>query len=64
MQEWEFLLLTKLDWDLSAVIAPDYVEHILQRLVKLDLVLDQGKKFLKTTYMQHILQGQVMLDLV
>lgn len=41
--EWEFLLLTKLDWDLSAVIAPDYVEHILQRLVKLDLVLDQER---------------------
>ena len=29
-QEWEFLLLSKLDWDLSAVIAPDFVEHILQ----------------------------------
>ena len=36
-------MLTKLDWDLSAVIAPDYVEHILQRLLKLDLVLDQGR---------------------
>lgn len=35
--EWEFLLLSKLDWDLSAVIAPDFVEHILQRLMKLDL---------------------------
>merc|ERR1712038_74522 len=35
--EWEFLLLSKLDWDLSAVIAPDFVEHILQRLLKLDL---------------------------
>lgn len=35
--EWEFLLLSKLDWDLSAVIAPDFVEHILQRLVKLNL---------------------------
>ena len=29
-QEWEFLLLSKLDWDLSAVIAPDFIEHILQ----------------------------------
>jgi len=29
--------LSKLDWDLSAVIAPDFVEHILQRLLKLDL---------------------------
>jgi len=36
--EWEFLLLSKLDWDLSAVIAPDFTEHILQRLLKLDLV--------------------------
>merc|ERR1712223_822750 len=35
--EWEFLLLSKLDWDLSLVIAPDFVEHILQRLLKLDL---------------------------
>merc|ERR1712117_828610 len=35
--EWEFLLLSKLDWDLSAVIAPDFVEHILQRLLKLDI---------------------------
>jgi hypothetical protein len=42
LQEWEFLLLTKLDWDLSAVVAPDYVEHILQRLLKLDLLLDHG----------------------
>ena len=39
-QEWEFLLLSKLDWDLSAVIAPDFVEHILQRLLKLDLAWD------------------------
>jgi len=38
--EWEFLLLSKLDWDLSAVIAPDFVEHILQRLLKLDLAWD------------------------
>ena len=29
--------MSKLDWDLSAVIAPDFVEHILQRLLKLDL---------------------------
>ena len=36
-QEWEFLLLSKLDWDLSAVLAPDYTEHVLQRLLKLDL---------------------------
>lgn len=35
--EWEFLLLSKLDWDLSLVIAPDFVEHILQRLLRLDL---------------------------
>ena len=35
-QEWEFLLLSKLDWDLSAVIAPDYVDHILLRLPVLD----------------------------
>merc|ERR1711936_1399409 len=38
--EWEFLLLSKLDWDLSAVIAPDFVEHILQRLLKLDFAWD------------------------
>lgn len=38
--EWEFLLLSKLDWDLSAVIAPDFVEHIIQRLFKLDLAWD------------------------
>ena len=35
-QEWEFLLLSKLDWDLSAVIAPDYIDHILLRLPVLD----------------------------
>merc|ERR1712012_1381403 len=38
--EWEFLLLSKLDWDLSLVIAPDYVEHILQRLLTLDMAWD------------------------
>merc|ERR1712223_2127405 len=38
--EWEFLLLSKLDWVLSAVIATDFVEHILQRLLKLDLAWD------------------------
>ena len=30
-------MLSKLDWDLSLVIAPDYVEHILQRLLTLDM---------------------------
>lgn len=31
-QEWEVLLLSKLDWDMSAVIAFDFVEHIIQRV--------------------------------
>jgi len=30
--EWEVLLLSKLEWDMSAVIAFDFVEHIIQRL--------------------------------
>jgi len=38
--EWEFLLLSRLDWDLSAVIAPDFVEHILQRLLRLEMAWD------------------------
>jgi len=48
--EWEFLLLSKLDWDLSAVIAPDFVEHILQRLLKLDLAwnIDMTRKNTET----------------
>lgn len=32
IMEWEVLLLSKLDWDMSAVIAFDFVEHIIQRL--------------------------------
>jgi hypothetical protein len=36
-QEWEVLLLSKLDWDMSAVIASDFVEHIIQRVRKLHL---------------------------
>jgi len=32
IMEWEVLLLSKLEWDVSAVIAFDFVEHILQRL--------------------------------
>ncbi len=34
-QEWEVLLLSKLDWDMSAVIASDFVEHIIQRVCRL-----------------------------
>jgi hypothetical protein len=30
VQEWEVLLLSKLDWDMSAIIAFDFVEHIIQ----------------------------------
>ncbi len=29
------LLLSKLDWDMSAVIASDFVEHIIQRVCRL-----------------------------
>merc|ERR1712142_617798 len=34
IMEWEVLLLSKLEWDMSAVIAFDFVEHIIQRLEK------------------------------
>jgi len=34
IMEWEVLLLSKLDWDMSAVIAFDFVEHIIQRIRK------------------------------
>lgn len=34
IMEWEVLLLSKLEWDVSAVIAFDFVEHIIQRLEK------------------------------
>ena len=42
--------MSKLDWDLSAVIAPDFVEHILQRLLKLDLAwnIDMTRKNTET----------------
>lgn len=36
-QEWEVLLLSKLDWDMSSVIASDFVEHIIQRVRQLPL---------------------------
>ena len=32
LQEWEVLLLSKLDWDMSSVIASDFIEHIIQRV--------------------------------
>lgn len=35
IMEWEVLLLSKLEWDVSAVIAFDFVEHIIQRLEKM-----------------------------
>ena len=35
LQEWEVLLLSKLDWDMCAVIALDFVEHIIQRVQSL-----------------------------
>ena len=35
LKEWEVLLLSKLDWDMSAVIAFDFVEHIIQRIRKM-----------------------------
>lgn len=35
IMEWEVLLLSKLDWDMSAVIASDFVEHIIQRVRRL-----------------------------
>ncbi len=31
------MLLSKLDWDMSSVIAYDFVEHIIQRLLQLPL---------------------------
>ena len=31
-QGWELLVLARLKWDLAAVTAHDYVDHILQRL--------------------------------
>ena len=31
------MLLSKLDWDMSSVIASDFVEHIIQRVRKLPL---------------------------
>lgn len=34
IMEWEVLLLSKLEWDMSAVIAFDFVEHIISRLEK------------------------------
>lgn len=38
--EWEVLLLSKLDWDMSSVIALDFVEHIIQRVRELPLGWD------------------------
>lgn len=37
IMEWEVLLLSKLDWDMSSVIAIDFVEHIIQRVSGLPL---------------------------
>jgi len=37
IMEWEVLLLSKLDWDMSSVIASDFVEHIIQRVRLLPL---------------------------
>eukprot|EP00096_Caligus_rogercresseyi_P003705 TRINITY_DN1714_c1_g1_i1.p1 TRINITY_DN1714_c1_g1~~TRINITY_DN1714_c1_g1_i1.p1 ORF type:complete len:304 (-),score=75.17 TRINITY_DN1714_c1_g1_i1:260-1171(-) len=39
IMEWEVLLLSKLDWDMSSVIASDFLEHIVQRL---SLVINDG----------------------
>ena len=38
------LLLSKLDWDMSSVIASDFIEHIIQRVRRLRLGegLDDG----------------------
>ena len=33
-QEWEVLLLSKLEWDMCSIIAFDFVEHIIQRLAR------------------------------
>lgn len=32
LQKYELLLVAKLDWDLSAITAFDFVDHILQRI--------------------------------
>eukprot|EP00095_Tigriopus_kingsejongensis_P004964 maker-scaffold96_size378025-snap-gene-1.19 protein:Tk04964 transcript:maker-scaffold96_size378025-snap-gene-1.19-mRNA-1 annotation:"g1 s-specific cyclin-d3" len=40
IMEWEVLLLSKLDWDVSSVIAFDFVEHIIQRIHRLNLGLN------------------------
>lgn len=38
IMEWEVLLLSKLDWDMSAVIASDFIEHIIQRVRRLNII--------------------------
>jgi len=40
--EWEVLLLSKLEWDMSAVIAFDFVEHIIQRLERAEQVKEEA----------------------
>lgn len=40
IMEWEVLLLSKLEWDMSSVIALDFVEHIIQRIQRLNLGLN------------------------
>jgi len=35
LQEWEVLVLSKLNWNIPPVVAMDFVEHIVQGLGKL-----------------------------
>ena len=35
LQEWEVLVLAKLNWNIPSVVAIDFVEHIVQVLVPL-----------------------------
>lgn len=50
IQDWEFLVLEKLKWDLVSVIANDFLDHILQRLSlpqqKVDLVKKHAQTFI------------------
>lgn len=32
LQNWELLLISKLEWNINAVTAYDYVDHILERV--------------------------------
>ena len=37
LQEWEVLVLAKLNWNIPSVVAIDFVEHIVQ-VISLDLL--------------------------